>query len=115
MVVRHLDGNTENNTLGNLSYGTAAENTADSIRHGTNFAVHVEARRTHCPQGHPYDATNTIHGMQGNGKTGAHRGCRECKRAGDRRRYYRDIEASRLKAREAQMRRSARLRAMEVR
>ena len=34
--------------------------------------------KTHCPQGHPYDAINTI--WYGN-----HRSCRICKRAGTRR------------------------------
>lgn len=31
------------------------------------------ARRTHCPQGHPYDETNTL-------RKGRSRGCRECNR-----------------------------------
>ena len=32
---RHLDGNTRNNHLDNLHWGTAAENMADKIAHGT--------------------------------------------------------------------------------
>jgi len=32
---RHLDGNPVNNRIGNLCWGTHAENEADSVRHGT--------------------------------------------------------------------------------
>lgn len=35
-VVRHLDGNSLNNTLSNLAWGTTADNTRDSIDHGTH-------------------------------------------------------------------------------
>lgn len=34
---RHLDGNPRNNQLDNLCWGTAKENVADSIRHGTHI------------------------------------------------------------------------------
>ena len=54
-VIRHLDGNPSNNTLGNLIYGTHSENQADCIRHGR----HYNASKTHCPSGHPYDDANT--------------------------------------------------------
>ncbi len=37
--VRHLDGNKSNNHVENLAWGTLAENTADSIAHGTNHFV----------------------------------------------------------------------------
>jgi len=33
--VRHLDGNARNNNAKNLTYGTALQNSADSILHGT--------------------------------------------------------------------------------
>lgn len=33
--VRHVDGNKKNNNLDNLKYGTAAQNYADRVRHGT--------------------------------------------------------------------------------
>lgn len=36
METRHLDGDTENNTLANLVYGTRLENVADKVLHGTN-------------------------------------------------------------------------------
>lgn len=35
MVCRHLDGNTRNNALSNLLWGSSAENSADMIAHGT--------------------------------------------------------------------------------
>jgi hypothetical protein len=54
-VVRHLDGNPLNNELSNLCWGSYSENLFDSVRHGT----HAMARKTHCPQGHPYDEANT--------------------------------------------------------
>lgn len=34
-VTRHLDGNSLNNIISNLEWGTMSENTKDSIRHGT--------------------------------------------------------------------------------
>ena len=34
-VVRHLDGNSKNNSLSNLSYGTNKDNEADKNRYGT--------------------------------------------------------------------------------
>jgi len=35
MEVRHLDGDGQNNTLANLSYGTRSANVFDSIKHGS--------------------------------------------------------------------------------
>jgi hypothetical protein len=32
-VIRHLDGNRENNSLDNLRWGTVQENAADTVRH----------------------------------------------------------------------------------
>lgn len=55
LEVRHLDGDPSNNRIGNLKYGTRSENVRDSIAHGTN----VNASKTHCPAGHPYDDENT--------------------------------------------------------
>lgn len=36
IVGRHLDGNSSNNQLRNLAYGTQSENIIDSVRHGTH-------------------------------------------------------------------------------
>lgn len=54
-LVRHIDGDPLRPHADNLRYGTWSENLADQIEHGT----HPTASRTHCPQGHEYDATNT--------------------------------------------------------
>jgi hypothetical protein len=49
--VRHLDGNSRNNHVDNLAWGTRLENMQDVARHGT----HNNTRKTACPRGHPYD------------------------------------------------------------
>ncbi len=35
LVVRHMDGDSQNNSAVNLTWGTPAENAADAMRHGT--------------------------------------------------------------------------------
>lgn len=65
VVVRHLDGQSTNNVLSNLKYGTFSENEADKVAHGT----HHWASKTHCPQNHPYDEANTY----------VYRGSRHCR------------------------------------
>lgn len=51
MECRHLDGNPANNRIGNLKWGTPAENHADSVRHGTAACLRPEwlerARTSH--------------------------------------------------------------------
>jgi hypothetical protein len=70
-VVRHLDGNPENNHLGNLAWGTYGDNLDDSVAHGT----HAMAARKHCPNGHPYEGRNLYVYKSGR------RACRACLRA----------------------------------
>jgi hypothetical protein len=67
----HGDGDPSNNKLENLRWGTRTENILDMVRHGT----HWQAKKTHCPQGHPYDEENTIVGKNGG------RACYACKQA----------------------------------
>lgn len=55
-----------------LEPGTHAQNMADKVRAGR--AVGWNSTKTHCPQGHPYDETNTSVK-----KSGA-RGCKQCAR-----------------------------------
>lgn len=86
LEARHLNGNPRDNRVTNLVYGTRSENLLDKVRHGTDFHV----RKTHCPQGHPYDLWNTVRTSSGG------RRCGICHR-----------EQTRL----AQQRRRARLRA----
>lgn len=64
----HRDGNPENDAVENLCWGTRSENMHDRVRHGT----HHFAMKTHCPQGHPYDASNTYVNPLGS------RECRSC-------------------------------------
>jgi hypothetical protein len=97
MVVRHLNGDPADNRLANLAYGTYVENQADAVRHGTSQAL-IEAAKTACPQGHPYDSENTYVGRQyltGRPK----RACRACKRESDRRWRDEHREEYRAKAR----------------
>lgn len=69
--VLHGDGDRLNNLPGNLRWGTAAENVADTVRHGR--MRNGQADKTHCAQGHPYDEGNTYRTPQGG------RGCKTCR------------------------------------
>lgn len=80
--VLHGDGDPANNRLSNLRWGSRSENLRDRVRHG----VHHQAVKTHCPQRHPYDTTNTY--LTSDGR----RMCRECLRI--RGRQYREQKAS---------------------
>ena len=57
-------GHPADNRLENIEWATRSVNMLDRVRHGT----HPQARRTACPQGHPYSGVNA------NGK----RICRTC-------------------------------------
>lgn len=81
LQVRHLDGDSRNNTIGNLAYGTGSENVADTIRMGR----HPQAHNTHCPHGHPFDADNISVSRDADGNF-LQRKCLTCRRE-SRRRY----------------------------
>lgn len=72
LEARHLDGDASNNSASNLAWGTHKENVHDQLRHGT----HVNAKKTHCLHGHPFDAENTYHERGSSGRR-----CRTCMRA----------------------------------
>jgi hypothetical protein len=91
--VRHLNGCSTDNRASNLAWGTHTENVHDILFHGRN----VNANKTHCPQGHPYDIANTRIEWVNNH---ARRFCRECERQRSARRYaagtsYRQTHARR--------------------
>jgi hypothetical protein len=65
---RHLDGNSRNNALSNLAWGTSGENKLDEVRHGT----HPEASRAHCEAGHEFNEMNSYW-------NGRQRVCRPCR------------------------------------
>lgn len=70
MEVRHCNGDPANNHVSNLRYGERSENVLDMVEHGT----HVQARKTHCAQGHPYSPENT------RPVRGKWRECKTCRR-----------------------------------
>lgn len=75
LVCCHGDGNPQNNTVENLRWGTARENSQDALRHGTNH----NSRKTHCVNGHPFTPDNTMRRPEGG------RRCRICKQEASRR------------------------------
>ncbi len=80
-VCLHGNGIPTDNTVANLSWGTQSENCLDAVTHGT----HGSARKTHCPQGHPYSGDNLSTRPNGD------RRCRACHR--DQQRAYRRLAA----------------------
>jgi hypothetical protein len=87
LVVRHLCNNPSCINTNHLKIGTQKENIADTIRSGS----HRNARKTHCPEGHPYDAENTIIYAD----NGTHRRCRICTMNQRRERWIRHKKSSR--------------------
>jgi hypothetical protein len=74
-VVRHRNAKRDDNRAVNLSWGTSADNAADTVRLGRNY----QAAQTHCRNSHPFDEVNTYTDRQG------HRNCRTCRRESSRR------------------------------
>lgn len=71
-LVRHWDGDHDNNHYSNLRWGTQSDNMYDMVRHGRNH----NAEKTHCKREHAFTDENT---WRIAGKTG--RICKQCKRA----------------------------------
>lgn len=58
----HRDDDRTNNRLLNLYWGTRSQNMRDAYRNGNSAPT---ARKTHCPQGHPYSQENTKINVRG--------------------------------------------------
>lgn len=97
MELDHLCRNRDCCNPRHVEVVTAQENT----RRGQGPAG-LNARKTHCPQGHPYSGDN----LQVK-PTGARR-CRECARVAAARAYHHNMEKRRASARESARRRRAR-------
>lgn len=80
-VIRHLDGDGWNAKLINLSWGTQAQNVADSIFHGTHRNQNTQKKL--CKRGHRLTGDNLYIKPDGN------RNCRTCHREGERARRQR--------------------------
>lgn len=72
-LVRHLNDIKTDDRVGNLAYGTDADNSADALRNG------IIRPRTHCRRGHEFTPENTR--LKSTGKQ-----CRTCQAESDRRR-----------------------------
>jgi hypothetical protein len=71
LQINHLCGNPSCVRPDHLYAGTQSQNMRDKVSHGNNEF----ANKTHCPQGHPYDNTNTSVRKTG---SGVGRSCRAC-------------------------------------
>ena len=69
----HKDDNRLNNNVGNLRWGSTADNTLDQVRNG----LHNHGGKTHCKWGHELSGDNLI-------VTAKQRSCRECARRRNR-------------------------------
>lgn len=69
MMILHADDNKSNDSLENLSYGTASQNQHDAVRNGK----HALAAQTSCKRHHEFTPENT---KMKNGR----RVCRACER-----------------------------------
>lgn len=78
-LVCHRNGDSTDNRVENLRYGTYSENLNDMIRHGRHFQV----EKTRCVHGHEYTPENTIVRAPGDGR----RRCRACQEARGARRW----------------------------
>ena len=78
----HGNGVQTDNRLANLRYDTVSGNRVDAVKHGT----HRETRKTHCSNGHEYNAENTYFIKRADRKNPS-RGCRQCNRDRCRDRY----------------------------
>lgn len=67
----HWNDNPDDNSIGNLRWGTASENKLDEVRNG----LHANARKTQCKRGHELNEKNVYINP-----TSGSRQCRVCTR-----------------------------------
>lgn len=79
----HRDDDPDNNTIGNLYWGTGGQNVGDAIASGRHTSV-AEAKKIQCPRGHDYTPENTYIKPKA-----GHRNCRTCHRREARESYAR--------------------------
>jgi hypothetical protein len=73
MYCLHNNGDQTDNRACNLRYGTASENSIDTILHGNN----PRSQKTECLHGHAFTRENTLIVAGTNGRTWRH--CRACR------------------------------------
>lgn len=76
--VRHLNDVKTDNRVTNLAIGTRSDNMRDRVRNGND----PNRRKTHCRNGHPFDAENTVWRERNDRLS---RACRICLKAADAR------------------------------
>lgn len=74
-IALHWNDIPADNRLENLRWGTYSDNQHDRVRNG----IHHHASKTHCPQGHEYNADNTIVKVRMDRNGGTERICRVCR------------------------------------
>ena len=79
-VILHSCDNPPCYFIGHLSLGTHAANAADRVMKGRHGHAGHE-KKTHCPQGHPYDAENTYRHPPDARHVNGYRVCRTCWKA----------------------------------
>lgn len=73
-MVRHIDGDGGNNTVENLAWADAAENSLDVLSMGRN----VNAVKTQCKSGHEFTPENTVLYDRSNRGLNPERICKQC-------------------------------------
>lgn len=70
----HADDDKANNSITNLSWESHSDNQLRAVANGK----HLNARKTHCDNGHEFTEENTRYDHRKNGRIG--RSCRQCQR-----------------------------------
>ncbi|MBM4645595.1 NUMOD4 motif-containing HNH endonuclease [Prescottella equi] len=96
LEVCHNNGNPSDNRVDNLRWDSRNANRLDAVRHGVDH----NASKTHCVNGHPFDAANTYVRPDG------HRGCRTCRT--ENANVYRELNREQVRKRNREAKRASR-------